>query len=37
MSFVVTVAMVMLLRCFGPYGTIFMTMSVYYIKFSRHS
>jgi hypothetical protein len=28
MCFVITVAMVMLLRDFGPYGIIFMTMCV---------
>jgi hypothetical protein len=34
---VITVAMAILLRDFGPYGIIFMTMYVYYFRFSRHS
>jgi hypothetical protein len=27
----------LLLRDFGPYGIIFMTMCVHYFRFSRHS
>jgi hypothetical protein len=27
----------LLLRAFGPYGIIFMTMCVYCLRFSRHS
>jgi hypothetical protein len=34
---VITVAMIMLLRDFGPCGIIFMTMCVYYFRFPRHS
>jgi hypothetical protein len=34
---VITVAMVMLLRDFGPYGIIFVSMCVYHFTFSRHS
>jgi hypothetical protein len=34
---VTTVAMLMLLRDFGPYGTTFMTMCVHYFRFSCHS
>jgi hypothetical protein len=32
---VITVDMIMLLRDFGPNGIIFMTMCVYYFRFSR--
>jgi hypothetical protein len=34
---VISVAMVLLLRDFGPYGIIFMTMCVYCYCFSRRS
>jgi hypothetical protein len=34
---VITIAMVMLLRDFQPYGIIFMTMCVYCFRFSCHS
>jgi hypothetical protein len=34
--FVVTVAMVTLLKEFGTYVIIFMVMCVYYFRFSRH-
>jgi hypothetical protein len=34
---VITVAMVMLLRDFEPYGIIFMTMYVHHFRFSSHS
>jgi hypothetical protein len=33
----VTVATVVLFGDFGPYGIIFMTECVYYVRFSRHS
>jgi hypothetical protein len=34
---VITVTMAMLLKDFLPYGVIFMTVCVYYFRFSRHS
>jgi hypothetical protein len=34
---VITVAMVILLREFGPYGIIFIAMCVYCFRFDRHS
>jgi hypothetical protein len=34
---VVTIAMLMLLRDFGSYRIIFMSMCVYYFRYSRHS
>lgn len=37
MCVVLTVAMVMLLRDYGPYETIFMTMCVHYVGFSCYS
>jgi hypothetical protein len=33
----ITIVMVKLLREFGPYGIIFMTMCVYYFRFFHHS
>jgi hypothetical protein len=34
---VVTFAMVILVRDFGLYAVIFMTMCIYYFRFYRHS
>jgi hypothetical protein len=34
MCVVITVAMVMLLRDFRPYGMLFMTMCLYYFRFA---
>jgi hypothetical protein len=37
MTFVISVAMVMLLKDFGPYGILFMTVRVFYFRFRSHS